>query len=59
MTDTLMQINVAISFGTMVTLIIFVFRVGMFVSETRHGIKDSKETGVRAHVRIDKLEEKL
>lgn len=36
-------------------LIVFIFKCGMFVSDTRAGIKDAKETGVRAHLRIDKV----
>ena len=41
-----------------VTLLTFIFRGGMFVAETKGGIKDAKETAVRAHKRIDEVEEK-
>ncbi len=42
--------------GVVVTILTFIFKGGMFVSETRAGIKDAKETGVRAHKRIDQIE---
>ena len=37
------------------TIIAFIFKSGIFVAETKAGIKDSKETAVRAHKRIDKV----
>jgi len=42
--------------GTILTILTFIFKGGMFVAETRGGITDAKETGVRAHKRIDKFE---
>jgi fructose-specific phosphotransferase system IIC component len=44
--------------GTVITVLTFIFKGGMFVAETRSGVKDAKETGVRAHKRIDVLENK-
>jgi fructose-specific phosphotransferase system IIC component len=44
--------------GTILTVLTFIFKGGMFVAETRSGIKDAKEAAVRAHKRIDKLEPK-
>lgn len=44
------------NFATLGSLVVFIFKVGMFVSETKLGIKDAKDTGVRAHKRIDNLE---
>lgn len=41
--------------GTILTVLTFIFKGGMFVSETRAGIKDSKDTAVRAHLRIDEI----
>ena len=55
--DALLQTSIAISLGTLLTLIIFGFKIGSFVSDTKHGITDAKSTGIRAHKRIDKLEE--
>lgn len=43
--------------GATLTVLTFIFKGGMFVAETKSGIKDAKETGVRAHKRIDVLEE--
>lgn len=43
--------------GTVLTVLTFIFKGGMFVAETRSGIKDAKDTAVRAHKRIDVLEE--
>jgi len=40
------------------TLLTFIFKSGMFVAETKGGIKDAKDTAVRAHKRIDEVEEK-
>jgi len=42
--------------GTIIAVISFIFKAGMFVSDTKLGIKDAKDTGVRAHKRIDSLE---
>lgn len=47
------------NFATLGTLIVFIFKVGMFVSDTRHGIKDAKDASVRAHNRISDLEKNM
>lgn len=44
------------NFATLGSLIVFIFKIGMFVSETKTGIKDAKSTAVRAHKRIDSIE---
>jgi fructose-specific phosphotransferase system IIC component len=44
------------NFSSLIALIVFIFKAGMFVADTKAGISDAKETGVRAHKRIDKLE---
>jgi len=49
-------ILVLANLGVIISLVTFIFKAGMFVSETRSGIKDAKETSVRAHKRIDLLE---
>ena len=54
---TVVGILVLFNLGTIGTLIVFIFKCGMFVADTKSGIKDAKETAVRAHVRIDKLGE--
>lgn len=41
--------------GTIGTMLAFIFKAGMFVADTKAGIKESKETAVRAHKRIDKI----
>ncbi|MBA3754989.1 MAG: hypothetical protein H0X02_01600 [Nitrosomonas sp.] len=52
-------ILVVTNLSTVGALIVFIFKCGMFVSETKMGIKDAKASSVRAHVRIDKIEERL
>lgn len=42
--------------SVIITLLTFIFKAGYFVAETKDGIKDSKDTGIRAHKRIDKIE---
>lgn len=42
--------------GTLLTVLVYIFKGGMFVAETKAGIKDAKDAAVRAHKRIDKLE---
>ena len=37
------------------TFIVFIFKCGVFVADTKSGIKDAKETAVRAHLRIDEF----
>lgn len=53
MVGTLIVANI----GTVITVLTFIFKGGMFVAETRSGIKDAKDAAVRAHKRIDKFEE--
>lgn len=43
--------------GAIVSLFGFIFKAGRFVANTESGIADAKEAAVRAHKRIDKLEE--
>lgn len=50
---------VVTNFASLVALITFIFKAGMFVADTKSGIKDAKASSVRAHVRIDKIEEKV
>ncbi len=52
-------ILVITNLGTIGTLLVFIFKCGVFVSDTRSGIKDAKETAVRAHIRIDQLDTDL
>jgi hypothetical protein len=47
------------NFSSLIALVVFIFKGGMFVAKTESGIKDAKDSSVRAHKRIDKLEEKL
>lgn len=44
--------------GLIFSLFAVFFKAGMFVSATKFGIKDAKASSVRAHKRIDELEEK-
>ena len=41
--------------GVIITFITFIFKAGMFVANTKAGIKDAKDSAVRAHKRIDSL----
>lgn len=52
---TLIVANIA----SVITFVTFIFKAGMFVADTKAGIKDSKETGIRAHKRIDQLEQAI
>ena len=52
-------ILVATNVGTLFALLTLIFKSGMFVAETKAGIKDAKDAAVRAHQRVDKIEEKL
>lgn len=47
------------NFATLGSLVVFIFKVGKFVSTTEHGIKDAKEASVRAHKRIDTTEKRI
>lgn len=44
--------------GTILTLLTFIFKAGVFVADTKSGIKDSKDAAIRAHKRIDLIEQK-
>lgn len=43
------------NFGVIISLLTLIFKAGMFVAATRDGIKNAKDTAVRAHKRIDKI----
>jgi len=49
-------ILVVTNLATVGSLVVFIFKCGVFVSDTRLGIKDAKDASIRAHRRIDKLE---
>lgn len=42
--------------ATLFTLLTVIFKAGLFVAETKTGIKDAKATAVRAHKRIDHVQ---
>ena len=42
--------------GMLGSFVVVVFKAGMLISEFKHNNKDAKDTAVRAHRRIDKLE---
>lgn len=44
------------NFSTLGALVVFIFKIGKFVSTTEHGIEKAQATAVRAHKRIDNLE---
>ena len=46
-------------FATLITLLTFIFKAGMFVRETQLGVKEAKESAIRAHKRIEKIEDRL
>lgn len=48
---------VVANFSSLIAIITFIYKAGMFVAETKSGIKDAKDSAVRAHKRIDKLED--
>lgn len=41
--------------GSIISFAVFIFKCGVFVADTKSGIKDAKDTAVRAHLRIDKI----
>jgi hypothetical protein len=45
------------NFGVIISMLTLIFKAGMFVSTTKAGIEDAKSTAVRAHKRIDKIED--
>jgi len=49
---------VVANFSSLIALATFIYKAGMFVADTRSGIKDAKTSAVRAHIRIDKLGER-
>ena len=51
-------ILVVTNLATVGSLIVFIFKCGLFVADTKSGIADAKASSVRAHLRIDKLEDK-
>jgi len=50
-------ILVVTNLSTVGALIVFIFKCGMFVADTKAGISDAKDCAVRAHTRIDKIYE--
>lgn len=52
-------ILVVTNLSTVGALIVFIFKCGMFVADTKAGIAKAQETAVRAHQRIDRVQEKL
>lgn len=51
-------ILVVTNLATVGSLIVFIFKCGIFVANTNSGIADAKANAVRAHIRIDKIEDK-
>lgn len=51
----LIGILIVTNIGTVSALIVFIFKVGMFVARTNDGIKTSREMAIRAHKRIDAI----
>lgn len=47
------------NFASLITILTFIFKAGMFVSDTKAGITKATESAIRAHKRIDKVEEKI
>lgn len=45
------------NFGALCTLVMVIFKAGGWVADVKNGINDAKAVGIRAHRRIDKLEE--
>ena len=50
---------VVANFSSLLALATFIYKAGMFVADTKSGIKESKDSSVRAHKRIDKVEDKI
>ncbi len=44
--------------SAVIALVVFIFKCGVFVADTRSSITDAKQTGVRAHLRIDEINNK-
>ncbi len=49
-------ILVVTNLATVGSLIVFIFKCGVFVADTKSGITDAKECATRAHKRIDSLQ---
>jgi len=49
---------VVANFSSLIALATFIYKAGMFVADTKSGIRDAKDSSVRAHIRIDKLGER-
>lgn len=43
------------NFGVILTMLTFIFKAGLFVSDTKLGITDAKGCAIRAHKRIDSI----
>lgn len=52
-------ILVVTNLSTVGALIVFIFKCGMFVADTRAGITKAQETGNRAHQRINQIQRHL
>ncbi len=52
-------ILVVTNLSTVGALIVFIFKCGIFVAETKSGITDAKEKAIRAHKRIDEITKTL
>jgi fructose-specific phosphotransferase system IIC component len=55
---TLVGTLIVANIGTIIAVFVFIFKAGIFVAETKSGIKDAKDSSIRAHKRIDKIETK-
>ena len=47
---------VVANFSSLIALITFIYKAGMFVAETKAGISKALDTGIRAHKRIDMIQ---
>lgn len=52
-------ILIVTNLSTVGALIVFIFKCGMFVSDTKAGIADAKAKAIRAHKRIDRIQDHL
>lgn len=62
--ELVLKISVGLNIMTIITLLVFIFRMGHFVASTEHGINsaknaalNAKELADKAHARIDKIYE--
>lgn len=51
----ILGILVVANIGTIIAMVGFIFKCGVFVANTNAGIKDAKNSAVRAHKRIDDI----